>query len=158
MDPRPELVNHYTSGSNIYEIPVFQRNYEWEEEKWFYLWNDIKELYNSAVYNMSKDSNLTIENALQKRTHFIGTILSRAISPLGGGLGHRYTVIDGQQRLITLFILLAAIRDEEVGEFNKIPEEDTLSYARGKNKYQRFTVNRVDTKIFKKIIEGSCKN
>ena len=65
MDPRPELVNHYTSGSNIYEIPVFQRNYEWEEEKWFYLWNDIKELYNSAVYNMSKDSNLTIENALQ---------------------------------------------------------------------------------------------
>ena len=158
MDPRPELVNHYTSGSNIYEIPVFQRNYEWDEEKWFYLWNDIKELYNSAVYNMSKDSNLTIENALQKRTHFIGTILSRAISPLGGGLGHRYTVIDGQQRLITLFILLAAIRDEEVGEFNKIPEEDTLSIARGKNKYQRFTVNRVDSKIFKKIIEGSCKN
>ena len=158
MDPRPELVNHYTSGSNIYEIPVFQRNYEWEEEKWFYLWNDIKELYNSAVYNMSKDSNLTIETALQKRTHFIGTILSRAISPLGGGLGHRYTVIDGQQRLITLFILLAAIRDEEVGEFNKIPEEDTLSYARGKNRYQRFEVNRVDSKIFKKIIEGSCKN
>ena len=54
--------------------------------------------------------------------------------------------------------MLAAIRDEEVGEFNKIPEEDTLSYARGKHKYQRFTVNRVDTKIFKKIIEGSCKN
>lgn len=158
MDPRPELVNHYTSGSNIYEIPVFQRNYEWDEEKWFYLWNDIKELYNSAVYNLSKDSNLTIENALQRRTHFIGTILSRAVSPLGGGLGHRYTVIDGQQRLITLFILLAAIRDEEVGEFNKIPEEDTLSYARGKNRHQRFTVNRVDSKIFKKIIEGSCKN
>jgi uncharacterized protein with ParB-like and HNH nuclease domain len=158
MDPRPELVNHYTSGSNIYEIPVFQRNYEWQEEKWFYLWNDIKELYNSAVYNMSRNSNLTIENALEKRTHFIGTILSRAVSPLGGGLGHRYTVIDGQQRLITLFILLAAIRDEEVGEFNKIPEEDTLSFARGKSKYQRFTVNRVDSKIFKKIIEGSCKN
>jgi uncharacterized protein with ParB-like and HNH nuclease domain len=158
MDPRPELVNHYTSGSNIYEIPVFQRNYEWDEEKWFYLWNDIKELYNSAVYNMSKDSKLTIENALVKRTHFIGTILSRALSPLGGGLGHRYTVIDGQQRLITLFILLAAIRDEEVGEFNRIPEEDTLSYARGKNKYQRFIVNRVDSKIFKKIVEGSCKN
>ena len=158
MDPRPELVNHYTSGSNVYEIPVFQRNYEWDEEKWFYLWNDIKELYNSAVYNLSKDSNLTIENALQRRTHFIGTILSRAISPLGGGLGHRYTVIDGQQRLITLFILLAAIRDEEVGEFNKIPEEDTLSYARGKNRHQRFEVNRVDSKLFKKIIEGSCKN
>jgi uncharacterized protein with ParB-like and HNH nuclease domain len=158
MDPRPELVNHYTSGSNIYEIPVFQRNYEWEEEKWFGLWNDIRELYNTAVYNMNKDSALTIENALQKRTHFIGTILSRAVSPLGGGLGHRYTVIDGQQRLITLFIVLAAIRDEEVGEFNKIPDEDTLSYAKGKNKYQRFVVNRVDSKLFKKILEGSCKN
>ena len=54
--------------------------------------------------------------------------------------------------------MLAAIRDEEVGEFNKIPEEDTLSYARGKNRHQRFAVNRVDSKIFKKIIEGSCKN
>jgi uncharacterized protein with ParB-like and HNH nuclease domain len=133
-------------------------NYEWEEEKWFGLWKDIKELYNTAVYNMNKDSTLTIENALQKRTHFIGTILSRAVSPLGGGLGHRYTVIDGQQRLISLFIVLAAIRDEEVGEFNKIPDEDTLSYAKGKNKYLRFVVNRNDSKLFKKILEGSCKN
>jgi len=158
MDPRPELVNHYTSGSNIYEIPVFQREYEWNEEKWFGLWNDIKELYNSAMYNMSKDSNLTIENALQKRTHFIGTILSRATSPLGGGLGHKFTIIDGQQRLITLFIMLSAIRDEEIGEFNKIPEEDILSYAKGKNKHFRFVVNRADSRLFKKIVEGSCKN
>lgn len=158
MDPRPERVNHYTSGSNIYQIPVFQRNYEWDEEKWFYLWNDIKELYNSAVFNMKQDSSLTIENALKKRTHFIGSILSRALSPLGGGLGHKYTVIDGQQRLVTLFVILAAIRDEEVGEFKKISDDDNLLYAKGKNKYPRFTVNRADSKLFFKILEGSCKN
>lgn len=158
MDPRVEIVNSYISGSNIYQIPVFQRDYEWDEEKWLYLWNDIKELYNSAVYNMKKDPNLTSENALKRRTHFIGTILSRSISPLGGGLGHSYTVIDGQQRLITLFIILSAIRDEEAGVSKNISEDDTLSFAKGKNKYSRFKVNHKDTKLFSKIVEGKCKN
>jgi|694.fasta_scaffold40101_1 hypothetical protein len=158
MDPRVEIVNSYVSGSNIYQIPVFQRDYEWNEEKWLYLWNDIKELYNSAVYNMKKDSNLTIENALKNRTHFIGTILSRSISPLGGGLGHSYTIIDGQQRLITLFIILSAIRDEEIGQFGNVSEDNSLSFATGKNKHPRITVNRTDAKLFGKIVEGKCKN
>ena len=158
MHPQVQSVNSYTHGSNIYEIPVFQRDYEWDEEKWLYLWNDIKELYNWAIFNMKKDPQLTIEKALKKRTHFIGTILSRAISPLGGGLGHSYTIIDGQQRLITLFIILSAIRDEETGQLRNISEEDTLSFAKGKNKLPRFKVNRTDTKLFSKIVEGKCKN
>lgn len=37
MKPDEAIVNNYTSGSNTYSIPVFQRPYEWESEKWFYL-------------------------------------------------------------------------------------------------------------------------
>jgi len=159
MDPRPELVNHYTGGSNVYEIPVFQRSYEWTNEKWIYLWNDIRALYNSSKFNMAKDKNLTAESALNKRTHFIGTILSRAMTPLGSGMGHKYSVIDGQQRLITIFIILAAIRDDEVGQNKKISPEDPLSVLLGREKkFPRLTVNRNDSRVFQKIVDGECKD
>lgn len=159
MDPRPELVNHYTGGSNVYEIPVFQRSYEWTQEKWIYLWNDIRALYNSAKFNMSRDPNLTTENALAKRTHFIGSILSRALTPLGGGMGQKYSVIDGQQRLITIFIILAAIRDDEVGAVRRVSPDDPLHLLQGRDKkFSRLTVNRIDTRVFQKIISGECKD
>jgi len=159
MDPRPELVNHYTGGSNIYEIPVFQRNYQWDKDKWIYLWNDIRDLYNLAKSNMSKNPSLNDENALDKKTHFIGTILSRAITPLGGGMGQKYSIIDGQQRLLTIFIILAAIRDDEIGPLKKVPVNDPLSYLSGRDKkFLRLSVNRSDSQVFKKILSGECKD
>lgn len=159
MDPRPELVNHYTGGSNIYEIPVFQRSYQWTQDKWIYLWNDIRALYNFAKYNMSKNPSLTAENALEKRTHFIGSILSRAITPLGGGMGQKYSIIDGQQRLMTIFIMLAAIRDDEIGSSKRVSVDDPLSLLNGRDRnFPRLTVNRLDSRVFQKILAGECKD
>jgi uncharacterized protein with ParB-like and HNH nuclease domain len=76
-----------------YEVPLFQRPYEWKENNWWELWRDIINLY------LEKSEN-----------HFLGTIVTISKSDTPGGM-KSYSVIDGQQRLTTLFIILAAIRD-----------------------------------------------
>lgn len=70
---------------NFYEIPRFQRPYSWEAENVEALWRDI----------MSSRS----------AEYFLGSMIVYAEG------GHTLRIIDGQQRLTTLSLLLAAIRD-----------------------------------------------
>ena len=48
MSQNEQLLNANTvsfsgliSGDNIYQVPLFQRDYSWEEEHWDDLWLDI---------------------------------------------------------------------------------------------------------------------
>jgi len=159
MKPDEAIVNNYTSGSNTYSIPVFQRPYEWDAEKWFYLWVDIKSLYQRAEYNKQKDLTLTNRSALKNSTHFIGTVLTRATDNLSDGLGNEFTLIDGQQRFVTIFILLSAIRDEGYALGDQVPSNNHLAIVKGDvESFERLQVNRSDQLAFKRIVSGNCKN
>lgn len=82
-----------------YRIPLFQRPYVWNEEKnWQPLWEDIRML--SERHLDGRDS----------RSHFIGAIVLEQLLGSTGSIEVRQ-VIDGQQRLTTLQLLLAALRD-----------------------------------------------
>ncbi len=76
-------------------IPVYQRNYDWKEEQCRQLWNDIIETGNS-----SEDT----------ANHFIGSIvyIDNGIYTTGGT--EQLVIIDGQQRITTVTLLLAALR------------------------------------------------
>ncbi len=89
-----ELLN----GKIQYRVPLFQRTYNWQEDNWQRLWDDLLEVYALP----------------QPRTHFLGAIvtLPQPDSPERVG---KYMLIDGQQRLATLFVLLAHIRDRASG-------------------------------------------
>lgn len=80
---------------NQYVIPVFQRNYRWELPQWQRLWDSLEE-----IQQPGKTGN-----------HFMGFL----VYVLGGtpqpGQNTRFHLIDGQQRLTTLSLLLAAIRN-----------------------------------------------
>jgi hypothetical protein len=78
-----------------YVIPLFQRYYVWKEENWEQLWDDLMVL---------------LENPEEMRRHFLGAVVCVAERHLPGVVP-AYQVIDGQQRLITLSILLCAVRD-----------------------------------------------
>jgi hypothetical protein len=74
-------------------VPYFQRTYSWRSQQWTTLFDDIVELYELGAGH----------------THFLGSMVL-----LTEGAGEAQTptlVIDGQQRLVTVSLFLAAIRD-----------------------------------------------
>ncbi|MCQ2917868.1 DUF262 domain-containing protein [Helicobacter pylori] len=78
----------------IFSIPVYQRNYTWEEENCEKLLQDI------------------VSISQNKKTHFMGSITyilhliddEKSLRPL-----QEFVIIDGQQRITTLMLLLKAI-------------------------------------------------
>jgi uncharacterized protein with ParB-like and HNH nuclease domain len=81
------------------EAPLFQRPYVWkQEENWMPLWESTCTVAEKRL------------SGLPTRPHFLGTIvLDQVKTPLGRL--HARQIIDGQQRLTTLQLALAAARD-----------------------------------------------
>ena len=82
-------------GTKQYIVPLFQRSYSWEREEWNVLWEDLVDL-------CSMDT---------PRTHFVGSIVTMPTMSVPEGVA-KYLLIDGQQRLTTIFIILALLRDK----------------------------------------------
>lgn len=81
-----------------FEIPPFQRDYTWGEERWRDLWRDIAK----------KATDSRRRRGLE---HFLGVVLLQDVES-STRRAQKVQVIDGQQRLLTLAALLAALRDE----------------------------------------------
>jgi hypothetical protein len=82
------------------EVPLFQRQYVWTREKhWEPLWEDIHRKFAEYVSGMR-----------DRPLHFLGAmVLDQKMTPATSV--DKRQVIDGQQRLTTLQIFLAALRD-----------------------------------------------
>lgn len=74
---------------NTYGIPRNQRRYVWQERNW-------EELYEDITYSVTSDTQ-----------HFLGSFVLKNEGRKNGI--PNYTIIDGQQRIITLTILLGSI-------------------------------------------------
>lgn len=80
-----------------FSIPDFQRNYAWE---------------NSQIDDFLTD----VSSAIRlKRQHFIGALILLSKSA-PGDVKKTYEVIDGQQRLTTIFMYLSILRDAAVAQ------------------------------------------
>lgn len=105
MDARPLSVCKLFEDEGCYLIPIFQRGYVWERKsQWQPLWADI-------CAQVERDQNAqrrTPRN--QKYLHFLGAVVINA-HEARTGQANRFEVIDGQQRITTLYLLLAALRD-----------------------------------------------
>ncbi len=102
MEAKQSTVNDFFAlTGTIFSIPVYQRNYTWEEENCEKLLQDI------------------ISISQNKKTHFMGSITyilhliddEKSLRKL-----QEFVIIDGQQRITTLMLLLKAIE-------TKIPNE-----------------------------------
>jgi uncharacterized protein with ParB-like and HNH nuclease domain len=94
MEAAPVHIIQYFDGSKQGIIPLFQRPYSWEPKDWNTLWDDLMGQYDED----------------ERASHFMGAIVTVPVRSVPVGVG-KHLVIDGQQRLTTLSILLAAIRD-----------------------------------------------
>ena len=120
-----------------YEIPSFQRPYAWTEEETGDLFDDLYDFY---------------INEADDEQYFLGSIVlvKEDDKPLA-------EVIDGQQRLTTLTILLAAITSKLYGEDrndfkNYIIEPGRAS--QGLASKPRVHIRKRDNDFFKKYIQG----
>lgn len=82
-------------GTKQYVVPLFQRVYSWNEKQWRTLWDDLLDLCEGDGAHK----------------HFIGSIVTSLTDSAPQGIS-KFLLIDGQQRMTTLFILLAVLRDE----------------------------------------------
>ncbi|MBD2167269.1 DUF262 domain-containing protein [Calothrix membranacea FACHB-236] len=94
MKASETTLRNLLEGGKQFQIPLFQRPYSWKEENWRTLWDDLMSLYNDEVQG----------------SYFLGPIVTQAELGTADGITP-YVVIDGQQRLTTLSILLAALRN-----------------------------------------------
>lgn len=93
-------VHKLIQGSKVFLIPTFQRRYTWRKDQWEQLWNDL--LTECGLDHPDDPDTL--------HGHFLGSVvLHPALGPASTLMRHQ--VIDGQQRLTTILILLAALRD-----------------------------------------------
>ena len=82
-------------STEIFKLPLYQRPYAWTKDQWTDLLEDI--------LSLPKDD-----------SHFFGAIVVVPMKIDNHGL-NSYHVIDGQQRLATILIWLAALRDRIKG-------------------------------------------
>jgi len=96
-------VDGLLSGDNIFSIPYFQRAYKWKPAKLDQLQQDFLNIVDGAV-----------------DLHFLGAIIihGRRSSPANPKI---FDVIDGQQRLTTLYLYLTAAVDQliEMKQFDQ---------------------------------------
>ena len=97
------------------EVPLFQRQYVWsQEQQWEPLWEDIERKFTEYL-----------EGRRDAPVHFLGAMVLDQKQTPTTHVGKRQ-IIDGQQRLTTLQIFLAAFRDfcreNDCGELGKETE------------------------------------
>jgi len=104
MKPSKLSVFELFEKERRYVLPVFQRPYVWkEEEQWAPLWDDIRETADRVYARNTSGGD-------EPRTHFLGAVVLSQL-PTFGRQVNASDVVDGQQRLTTLQVLLAALRD-----------------------------------------------
>lgn len=100
MKPYTRSIIGLFDGKRRYLIPLYQRQYSWRDEPQIaLLWDDILR----AVKRIETDRSSLVP-------HFMGAIVISQLKTFGDQV-QAFEVIDGQQRLTTFQLLLAALRD-----------------------------------------------
>lgn len=82
----------FRKNKRVFKVPVYQRNYDWDNIQ-------CEKLYQDIIKSNEKNCQ-----------HFTGTIVY--IDDVNGGSGlNEVLIIDGQQRITTMYILLKALYD-----------------------------------------------
>ncbi|MGQ9842201.1 MAG: DUF262 domain-containing protein [Spirochaetota bacterium] len=105
-------------NAKMYTVPRFQRSYWWTQENWEDLWLDIVALQHN-----------------EESVHYLGSIVLQTED------NKTYTIIDGQQRLVTLnIIILCCIKLlKELEEQGIEPKENKERQEIYKKTYIGFT-------------------
>jgi predicted transport protein len=148
-EDRPYTKLH--NGTYQFVIPVFQRDYSWTESQCEQLWNDV----------------VRTGKAPSNATHFLGSVVYIGTGDSSAAF-NRYLLIDGQQRVTTLSLLVAALRDHirETG-WNGGPDAPTVDRLDrqflinrdedGERRY-KLVLRRTDDTALRAIVDGESRS
>ena len=126
---RGRIINDFIElNKRQYIIPVYQRNYEWTKEQCEKLFADI------------------VEVSRKDATHFCGSIVYSFLMskyPID-----HYIIIDGQQRLTTIYLLLKAMLDSKPSEIEK---EGIVKWLFNNDKFDEYGIDKASKLKLKPI-------
>ena len=135
------IANFLGQNGQQYKIPVYQRNYEWS-------WEQCDKLFEDVTTAGQKN-----------RLHFCGAIVFKPLTPHKGIANH--VVIDGQQRLTTIYILLKALADTAQNEAEKTLPQSVLFNMDPFNQFQLDETSKLKLKPAKdnndQLLNTSCE-
>ena len=142
MQAQPKTIRDILHTGDQYIIPLFQRYYSWTKEHWERLRMDVWALMENGA----------------KPVHFLGPLVC-TLPPYLPGNSSAFQLIDGQQRITTLTILLAAIRDvarsRNLNDFAEEVTEDYLLFKRKQGSDRYKVLPRLgDREVLTAMIEG----
>ncbi|KIN71144.1 DUF262 and DUF1524 domain-containing protein [Sulfitobacter guttiformis] len=105
----------FINSATQFVIPIYQRTYSWTEKECRQLWNDVRRAGNTDHIPV----------------HFLGSVVYVEESLSNASAGAPLLVIDGQQRLTSATLLLAALA-RKVGEDEPV---DGFSAKKIRNRY-----------------------
>lgn len=101
MKAGPVTVRQLLENRQRFCVPIYQRHYVWQRDKqWEPFWNDVR---TKAIERI---------NGRERRfSHFMGAVVLEARGSVSSRQVTSFQVVDGQQRLTTFQLYLAAARD-----------------------------------------------
>lgn len=142
MHTDEKTLSEILSAHRQHIIPVFQRPYSWSPRNWNELWTDIE---------------LLLEKGNETLEHFLGPIIIDK-GDTGAYVPEKYLVIDGQQRLVTLSVILCALREIAEKHDDQDFAASVLPYLSFKTprgeEYSRLVPRSADRMAFRKVVEN----
>lgn len=120
------ITNFLSQNLQQYKIPVYQRNYEWSREQCKKLFEDI------------------VLAAKRNQMHFTGSIVYQSLGQ--NKAIQNNIIIDGQQRLTTIYILIKALVDAAVSDYEKLIPQAALFNTDQFNQYNLDETTKVKLK------------
>jgi uncharacterized protein with ParB-like and HNH nuclease domain len=157
MQPATLTIHEIFEKERRYTVPLFQRAYVWTlEDQWEPLWEDIERQARSCLIALREERQVST-------SHFLGAVVFNVAKVFGRGLA-RSEVIDGQQRLTTLQVFLAALRDFADAADDEVADDArrlTFNPIRDRESEERLKVwpTNADREVFKTVMTaGSVQN
>lgn len=136
-------------GTKQFQVPFFQRPYSWKKENWEILWEDLMRIYREEISG----------------SYFLGSLVTQSLPGSADGICP-FLIIDGQQRLTTLTIILASLKNY-LQKSKKLEDKrlaDELYECYLVNKFQaeenryKLLPTQDDREVYQKIVEGELSS
>ncbi len=136
------ITKFINSNDLTFIIPVYQRNYTWQADDCVKLFEDVIDGFNDRI------------------KHYFGNIVYNEIAHDSLTGFSTYVLIDGQQRITSTMLLLAAIRDEEEDEASR--DNITSTYLINKSATEKLRVKlkqvETDRDVYDAIISSQTEH